>query len=68
MLKHLILLIQIVLFCQQINAQQRFVKPEDVFPNNPQYRPTVQNQNKIKNPFSDTFNREDPDALFMGKV
>lgn len=39
-------------------------KPEDVFPS--QYKPPKDVKVQVKDPFKDSFNRDDPDGLFKG--
>jgi hypothetical protein len=39
-------------------------KPEDVFPS--QYIPPKDIKVEVKNPFKDSFNRDDPNGLFKG--
>ena len=68
--RHLLLLVltSILVNFSQINAQQpqNYIRPDDVFPRNPNYRPPVYNPKAARNPFSDTYNRDDPDDLFLG--
>ena len=69
MFRHLIALFAIIFYSSEINAQTRsFNRPENLFPNDPKYRPVDNNPNTGKNPFSDSFNREDPDDLFWGML
>lgn len=58
-----------LLTISQLNAN-RFLKPEDLFPQNPAYRPTPSQSDykKAPNPFTDTYRRNDPDDLFLGRV
>jgi hypothetical protein len=61
-----VMMILLLLFYVQIEAQQSFIKPNDVFPQDPKYRPSAYDPKAAKNPFADTYNRNDPDDLFLG--
>lgn len=51
-----------------VSCEANVRRPQDIFPQDGIYNRPTDNSHQVPNPFKDTFNRDDPDALYWGNL